>query len=97
MEPEQHVREEGGICMERAENELMKYIYEVSFALNDITLYLDTHPCDKEALEYYHKYKKQRHEAVREYEKCYGPLLNYDVNCDERWTWVDGPWPWEGV
>ncbi len=88
---------EGGIRVDNSGKGLMKYINEVSFALNDVTLYLDTHPDDTKALEYYHKYKEQRHQAVKEYEQCYGPLLNYDVNCSERWTWVDGPWPWEGV
>ena len=83
--------------MDNSGKGLMKYINEVSFALNDVTLYLDTHPDDTKAIEYYHKYKEQRHQAVKEYEQCYGPLLNYDVNCSERWTWVDGPWPWEGV
>lgn len=83
--------------MGRAGNNLRNYIDEVSFALNDVTLYLDTHPNDIEALEYYQRYKKQREQAVSEYEKCYGPLCAYNVNSDNRWTWVDGAWPWEGV
>ncbi|MGN0360961.1 MAG: spore coat protein CotJB, partial [Hominisplanchenecus sp.] len=32
---------------------MLQYINEVSFAVNDISLYLDTHPCDQEAMEYY--------------------------------------------
>ena len=57
--------------MDRTGKELMKFINEVSFALNDVILYLDTHPDDAEALEYYHKYKKQRHQAVKEYAVSY--------------------------
>lgn len=43
-----------------SQKSLLKYIYEVSFAVNDITLYLDTHPEDEEALQYFCKYKTLR-------------------------------------
>ena len=36
-----------------ARKELLQKINEVSFAVNDITLYLDTHPCDEKALANY--------------------------------------------
>ncbi len=75
----------------------MQFINEVSFALDDVSLYLDTHPDDKEALEYYHKYKSQRKQAISEYEKCYGPITRYNVESTDKWTWICEPWPWEGV
>ncbi len=75
---------------------LLLYISEVSFALLDVTLYLDTHPEDKEALEYYNQYKNMRHEALKEYEHCFGPLLSTDVNVQNGWQWTYQPWPWEG-
>ena len=31
--------------------QLMNHINQVSFAVDDVELYLDTHPCDTEALE----------------------------------------------
>ena len=31
--------------------QMLKEIGEVSFVVNDLTLYLDTHPTDKEALQ----------------------------------------------
>ena len=37
---------------------LLRYIQEVSFAIDDVVLYLDTHPYDEEALEDYKKDKK---------------------------------------
>ena len=37
--------------------ELLNHINTVSFAVDDIQLYLDTHPDDEEALAYFHKYK----------------------------------------
>ena len=39
-------------------NQLMKNVYETGFALDEILLYLDTHPTDQEAMNYYY-YVKQ--------------------------------------
>jgi spore coat protein JB len=75
----------------------MKIIYETSFALDDCRLFLDTHPYDKEALEYYETYRELRQQAVDEYVECYGPLSWYDKEPSDVWTWIDEPWPWEGV
>lgn len=96
MELKQHAAERE-VFMNQTKQQLLHYITEVSFALNDVILFLDTHPDDKEALAYYHKYHKQRMQALNEYESCYGPLLNYNVISENRWTWIDSPWPWEGV
>ena len=35
-----------------SQKQLLQWINMVSFAVNDITLYLDTHPDDEEALNY---------------------------------------------
>ncbi|SFR73076.1 spore coat protein CotJB [Anaeromicropila populeti] len=75
---------------------LFKFICEVDFALDDICLYLDTHPCDRQALEYYHKYKELREQALAEYSECFGPLTSNQVEDHNYWTWVRDPWPWEG-
>lgn len=74
---------------------LFRLIMEVSFALEDVVLYLDTHPCDREALEYYEKYKNARKQAMDEYTRMYGPLSSKDVNSENYWKWVNTPWPWE--
>ncbi|WP_287714234.1 spore coat protein CotJB [Blautia sp.] len=36
----------------RSKSQLMQLINEVSFAVNDMNLYLDTHPDDKSAMEF---------------------------------------------
>lgn len=82
--------------MTRSREQLMRCITEVSFAIDDVKLYLDTHPCDKDALEYYENYRQLRNEAMKEYRDCYGPISSYDVNAENVWTWVTEPWPWEG-
>lgn len=66
-----------------------------SFALDEIKLYLDTHPCCRHGLEYYHKYKKLYNDAVDEYIRLYGPLRADQVECKDNWTWINEPWPWE--
>lgn len=75
---------------------MLRYIQELGFAIDDVVLYLDTHPTDEDALMYYEKYKKMYKEARKEYTKYYGPLVNENVNTENGWTWVEGPWPWEG-
>lgn len=77
------------------EPSLLAFIDSVSFMLDDITLFLDTHPKCQEALESYNHYKHLRKQAVKEYTSLYGPLNDYEVNAENYWTWVNNPWPWE--
>ena len=54
--------------------ELLQWINAVSFAVNDVTLFLDTHPDDAEALEYFEEFRTQRTRALQEYSRNYGPV-----------------------
>lgn len=90
--------------------ELLQKIDEVSFAVNDITLYLDTHPTDSDGLRYFQKVMSERKRLMEEFESQYEPLVIDCVNpkennktgsntkypAVEHWTWGDGPIPWEG-
>lgn len=75
---------------------MMRRLQVQGFVLDDVRLYLDTHPDDKKALEYYQKYRHLREQTAAEYAKRFGPIDSLQVESDSRWTWVDGPWPWEG-
>lgn len=75
--------------------QLFQYINQVSFAVDDIKLYLDTHPEDVYALEYYTKVRDARKRAVEEYNRRFGPLTADQVMSKNYWTWVMDPWPWE--
>lgn len=75
---------------------LFACITATSFVLDDLRLFLDTHPTDRAALDYWEKMEKVRNEAVHEYTKCYGPIEWYRVDSDNKWAWVEAPWPWEG-
>ncbi len=74
---------------------LLKRIQVCDFVLTDVKLYLDSHPCDRAALEYFKKHQEMREKAYRDYTEKYGPLMAKDSVYGDRWTWVDDPWPWE--
>lgn len=76
-------------------SKLLNNIQKYDFALDEIRIYLDTHPNCKNGLKYFHKYKKLQNEAVLEYNQLYGPITSEQVKSKEHWTWVNEPWPWE--
>ena len=53
---------------------LLHEIDKVSFAVNDLTLYLDTHPDCQEGLARFQKEAARRKELMNQYAKAYGPL-----------------------
>lgn len=75
--------------------QLMRFITEVSFAMDDIALYLDLHPGCQKALSSYANYKSMRQQAVKDYVNMYGPLNKYQVDDDNYFAWINDPWPWE--
>lgn len=75
---------------------LYHWINLVSFAINDIVLYLDTHPGDKEALAYFYHFQDLRNKALDEYAACYGPLTLDTTGNYPHWSWALQPFPWEG-
>lgn len=76
--------------------ELLDWINIVSFVCDDTKLFLDTHPDNTEALEFFEEFKNQRIQALQEYAKYYGPLT-LDTMCTpaDRWKWINTPWPWQ--
>lgn len=76
--------------------ELLEWINIVSFAVDDVKLFLDTHPNCTEALEFFDEFKKQRVQALKEYAKYYGPLtLDTATTQMDYWKWINDPWPWQ--
>lgn len=76
---------------------LMNRIRVCDFVLLETSLFLDTHPDNRMALEHYKKYQQLAKAAHEEYVKKYGPMTKGDYDGGDRWKWVDGPWPWERV
>ena len=74
-------------------NEMINQIRNYDFAINELALYLDTHPEDERALCLHKKYAKHNNELKNKYQKVYGPLtIDYPCN---SWRWLEEPWPWE--
>lgn len=74
---------------------LMNQINEASFAVDDVALFLDTHPNDIAAMQYYQNVVAMRKNAIDAYERQFGPLMIDSVN-GQTWDWVTEKWPWEG-
>ena len=76
---------------------LLQRINEVSFAVDDLLLYLDTHPCCQEALSLYQECASERRKLMKEYAQHYGPLTIDDAleTDGNRWKWMEQPFPWE--
>lgn len=75
--------------------DLMKLIQSTNFTVIELGLYLDTHPNCPCGLSAYEDYSRTLKRAVEIYERKYGPLTIYGVECDDSWTWVETPWPWQ--
>ena len=78
------------------QQQLLHWIDMVSFAVVDMTEYLDTHPHDEKALEYFNHYEYLRRSALRAYGEKYGPLTIDTAYPEKHWTWSMQPLPWEG-
>ena len=57
---------------------LLKRLQVCEFTLDDVRLYLDSHPCDRAALEYYKKHLEMRNKAYQDYIEKFGPLMAND-------------------
>lgn len=79
----------------QTEKEKMLYkIMALSFAINDLNLYLDLHPDKKEVFDLFKKYVKEKEVLCNEYERVYGPL-EITGTTGNKYNWLDSPWPWE--
>ena len=88
---------------------LLKQINEISFTVNDLTLYLDTHPLDTDALDAFSPAMSQRKQLLDAFAKEFEPLTANCVCPDtnnktesntkypgkRHFTWSDGPLPWD--
>ena len=56
----------------------------LDFVIQELALYLDTHPYDSEAFALFQNYVEQ-----------HGPLTQNDAALSGTYSWVKGPWPWQ--
>lgn len=72
-------------------------IQKLSFVLLEANLYLDGHPDNREALEYYNRTKEQLDAITAKYQQKYGMLTASNTGGGEinEWNWVTTSWPWQ--
>ncbi|WP_326407524.1 spore coat protein CotJB [Sporolactobacillus sp. Y61] len=68
----------------------------IDFTLVELTLYLDTHPEDLEALRQFNSAAKKSEELREAFESRYGPLRQFGHSYSAfPWRWKEVPWPWQ--
>jgi len=74
--------------------ELLKQISAAKFMMEDLSLFLNTHPTDRETIVEYNYYVKEWRDLKENYEMNYGMLSDDSLSC-YPWQWISEPWPWE--
>ncbi len=79
-------------------NDIEKRIMAYRFALYDLGLFLDSHPCDQQAMYLRQMYKEKLTHLIDEYEQCYGKYILTQMDVEDNWKdWISDPWPWDGM
>lgn len=73
---------------------MMKKLSSYQFTIDDLQLYLDTHPNDEKTIEKLNETIAEFTPFKDKFESLYGPLTA-DENSQNRWCWIKAPWPWE--
>ena len=76
-------------------NTALVELMALEFAIDELGLYLTTHPSDQEVLQLYWSYIKLAKEGREKYQKLYGPLLQTDLTPEDGYAWLKDPWPWD--
>lgn len=76
--------------------DLLRKIQELSFIAIELTLYLDTHPEDQNALVHYNTVSQQLNALKQAYEQQHGPFIAYGFTPSAYpWQYINEPWPWQ--
>lgn len=74
----------------------LEELQATDFVLVELTLYLDTHPHDLQALQQYNRYAKHRKKLKKQFELRFHPLDQYGKSYARYpFSWNDSPWPWQ--
>ena len=76
-------------------NTALAELMALDFAVDELGLYLTTHPDDREVLELYWSYIELAKEGRAKYEKMYGPLFQTTRPENGSYCWLKDPWPWD--
>ena len=80
----------------REREQLLRDIGMADFVLTELALFLDTHPHDRRAMEYFNHYNRIKNQMEKEFSQKYFPLNLRLTDCSKEWRWGEAPLPWEG-
>lgn len=73
----------------------------INFAINDLTLYLDTHPNCPKGTALFHQLLEQRLALLSDFAGKFYPLTQTSMVTGKydqtQYGWSEGPMPWEGA
>ncbi|MBO5340211.1 MAG: spore coat protein CotJB [Oscillospiraceae bacterium] len=72
----------------------MADLQALCFVIQELALYLDTHPDDAEAFALFKQYTAMEKSAKEAYENANGPIKRSSAARGDRYTWLQDPWPW---
>lgn len=72
----------------------MTELQALEFVLQELALYLDTHPSDGEAFELFRQYAAMEEAARADYVAGAGPIMRNEAARFKTYTWLQDPWPW---
>ena len=75
--------------------DITRELQAVSFCMDELRLYLDTHPDCSEALALFNEYAGRRRELKKLYCEEISPLGGYGREYSDCWRWVDNS-AWKG-
>lgn len=78
-------------------DELMNILRELTFAVTDLNLFLDTHPDEEEALKTFTMLSAALRSYRHDYTAKFGPLYATDSSDETPFDWVSSEhkWPWQ--
>ncbi|MDO4274029.1 MAG: spore coat protein CotJB [Eubacteriales bacterium] len=84
--------DEGKTSEQKERETLVSRISAISFALDDIVLFIDTHPNHAEAAALRTQLIEERKQLLKDFDEKFYPLTK-----DCEGLWGEGPMPWEGA
>ncbi|MCD7844441.1 MAG: spore coat protein CotJB [Oscillospiraceae bacterium] len=78
-----------------AENTPLGELMALDFVLQELALYLDTHPEDSEAFKTWKSFASLAEKGRKRYVELYGPVTRRDTAGFNAWVWPEDPWPWD--
>ena len=85
----------GMVNTKEKSNTPLHELMALNFAITELALFLDTHPCDTEVIELMRSYISLYQAGKEQYEKKCGPLTHLDAVRNGEFGWINSPWPWE--